>query len=125
MMLNSSAGDCGTRRTIIFRPSVDPIPIDANDRIDAAFEIILPDPLQSPNTYELVRGNANNVCNECGDVCDVVNVGSFTSNRLPVGMSECVRIKYKFVDADQWTIQDCFNRILHINTPNSKLVVAN
>lgn len=83
MMLNSSAGDCGTRRTIIFRPSVDPIPIDANDRIDVAFENILPDPLQSPKTNEFVRGNDNNECNGCGDVCDVVNVGSSTSNWLP------------------------------------------
>lgn len=80
MMLNSSAGDCGTRRTIILRPSVDPIPIDANDRIDAACENIFPDSLHSPKTNESVRGNDNNVCNGCGEVCDVVNVLSFTSN---------------------------------------------
>lgn len=84
MMLNSSAGDWGTRRTIILRPSVEPIPIDANDRIDVAFENIFPDPLQSPNTDESVRGNDNNVCNGCGEVCDVVNVFSFTSKWLPV-----------------------------------------
>lgn len=83
-MLKSSAGVFGTRRTIIFRPSVDPIPIDANDRIDVASDINLPDPLQSPNTYELVRGNDNNVCNGCGDVCDDVNVGSLIPSAFPV-----------------------------------------
>lgn len=71
-MLNSSAGVFGTRRIIIFRPSVDPMPIDANDRIDVASENNLPDPLQSLNTNELVRGNDNSVCNGCGDVYDVV-----------------------------------------------------
>lgn len=69
-MLNNSAGVFGTRRIIILRPSVEPMPIDANDRIDVASEYNLPDPLQSPNTYELVRGNDNNVCNGCGDVSD-------------------------------------------------------
>lgn len=79
-MLSSSAGVFGTRRIIIFRPSVDPIPIDANDRIDVASENNLPDPLQSPNTNELVRGNDNRVCNGCGDVYDVV--------RYVVGVNE-------------------------------------
>lgn len=74
-MLKSSAGVFGTRRIIILRPSVDPMPIDASDRIDVASENSLPDPLQSPNTNELVRGNDNNVCNGCGDVCDDVNCG--------------------------------------------------
>lgn len=69
---NSSAGVFGTRRIIIFRPSVDPIPIDANDRIDVASENSLPEPLQSLNTNEFVRGNDNSVCNGCGDVYDVV-----------------------------------------------------
>lgn len=105
MMLNSSAGDCGTRRTIIFRPSVDPIPIDANDRIDVAFENILPDPLQSPNTNELVRGNDSRVCNGCGDVCDVVNVGSTTSNWLPA--QEMIR---------EYMSDEC-----HYNYPKSRL----
>lgn len=73
-MLNSSAGELGTRRIIILRPSVEPIPIDANERIDVASEKSLPDPLQSLNTYELVRGNDNSVCSGCGDVCDEVNV---------------------------------------------------
>lgn len=72
-MLNSSAGEFGTRRIIILRPSVEPIPIDANDRIDVASENNLPEPLQSLNTYEFVRGNDNNVCNGCGDVCEDVN----------------------------------------------------
>lgn len=78
-MLNSSAGVFGTRRIIIFRPSVDPMPIDANDRIDVASENSLPDPLQSPNTKEFVRGNDNNVCN-CGEVYDEV--------RCVVGVNE-------------------------------------
>lgn len=72
-MLRSSAGVLGTRRIIIFRPSVDPMPIDANDRIDVASENNLPEPLQSLKTYEFVRGNDSNVCNGCGDVCDDVN----------------------------------------------------
>lgn len=78
-MLNSSAGVFGTRRIIIFRPSVDPMPIDASDRIDVASEKSLPDPLQSLNTKEFVRGNDNSVCN-CGDVYDVV--------RCVVGVNE-------------------------------------
>lgn len=49
-MLKSSAGECGTRRIIIFRPSVEPMPIDANERIDVASENNLPEPLQSLNT---------------------------------------------------------------------------
>ena len=78
-MLNSSAGVFGTRRIIIFRPSVDPMPIDASDRIEVASENSLPDPLQSLNTKEFVRGNDNNVCN-CGEVYDVV--------RCVVGVNE-------------------------------------
>lgn len=71
-MLSNSAGVFGTRRMIIFRPSVEPIPIDANERIDIASEYILPEPLLSLNMYELFR--CNNVCNGCGDVADDVNV---------------------------------------------------
>lgn len=71
-MLSNSAGVFGTRRMIIFRPSVDPIPIDASERIDIASEYILPEPLQSLNMYELFR--CNNVCNGCGEVADDVSV---------------------------------------------------
>lgn len=83
-MLNNSAGVCGTRRTIILRPSVEPIPIDANDRIDVAFDSILPDPLQSPIIYELVRGNDNNVCNGCGEVYEDVNIPSLVPSEPSV-----------------------------------------
>lgn len=91
-MLNNSAGVFGTRRIIIFRPSVEPIPIDANDRIDVASENNLPLQSDPPKTNELVRGNESNVCNGCGDVYDVVKwvavVGvkkpSFVSTWLPV-----------------------------------------
>lgn len=71
-MLSSSCGVFGTRRIIILRPSVEPMPIDASERIEIASENILPDPLQSLNMYELFR--CNNVCNGCGDVADDVNV---------------------------------------------------
>lgn len=71
-MLSNSAGVFGTRRMIIFRPSVEPIPIDANERIEIASEYILFEPLQSLNMYELLR--CNNVCNGCGDVADDVSV---------------------------------------------------
>lgn len=54
-MPSNSAGVFGTLRIIIFRPSVEPKPIDANDRIEVASENNLPDPLQSLNIYELVR----------------------------------------------------------------------
>lgn len=74
-MLNNSAGVFGTRRIIILRPSVEPIPIDANERIDDASENNLPEPLQSLNIYEWVRGSDNSVCNGCGDVCDDVSDG--------------------------------------------------
>lgn len=73
-MLNNSAGVFGTRRIIILRPSVEPMPIDANDRIDVASENSLPDPLQSLNTYEFVRGNDNSVYKGCGDVNEDVRV---------------------------------------------------
>lgn len=43
-MLSNSAGEFGTRRMIILRPSVEPTPIDANERIDAASEKSLPEP---------------------------------------------------------------------------------
>lgn len=56
MMVNSSVGDVGTRRITIFLPSVEPMPMDAIDRIDAASENILLDP-QSLKMYEPVRGN--------------------------------------------------------------------
>lgn len=55
-MPNNSAGVFGTLRIIIFRPSVDPKPIEANERIEVASENNLPEPLQSLNTYELVLG---------------------------------------------------------------------
>lgn len=72
-ILNSSAGEFGTRRIIIFRPSVEPIPIDVNDRSDVASENNLFFPSQSLNTYEFVRGIDNNVCNGWGDVYDDVS----------------------------------------------------
>ena len=53
-MLSSSAGEVGTRLTIILRPSVEPIPIEANDRIEVASEINFPDPA-SLKMNELVR----------------------------------------------------------------------
>lgn len=53
-MLSSSEGDVGTLRTIIFLPSVDPIPMDAKDLMDVASEISFPEPM-SLNTNELVR----------------------------------------------------------------------
>lgn len=59
-----SWGDVGTRRTIIRRPSVDPIPIEAKDRIDAASDRSFPE-LMSLNTNEFVRptaGKLNWVC---------------------------------------------------------------
>lgn len=71
-MLNNSAGVFGTRRMIIFLPSVEPIPIDANERIEIASEYIFPEPLQSLNMYELFR--CNKVCRGCGEVADVVSV---------------------------------------------------
>lgn len=52
-----SWGDVGTRRTIIRRPSVDPIPIEAKDRIDAASDRSFPE-LMSLNTNEFVRPTA-------------------------------------------------------------------
>lgn len=54
MMLSSSDGDVGTRRTIILRPSVEPIPMDAKDLMDVASEISFPEPM-SVKTNELVR----------------------------------------------------------------------
>lgn len=71
-MLSNSACVFGTRRIIILRPSVEPIPIDANERIEIASGYIFPDPLQSLKMYELFR--CNNVCSGCGDVADDVNV---------------------------------------------------
>lgn len=57
-MLSNSAGEFGTRRMIILRPSVEPTPIDANERIDAASENSLPEP-PSLKTYDSERGNRN------------------------------------------------------------------
>lgn len=37
-ILNSSTGDVGTLLTIIFFPSVEPMPTDAHDRTDPASE---------------------------------------------------------------------------------------
>lgn len=71
-MLSNSAGELGTRRMIIFRPSVDPIPIDVSERIDGASENILNEPLQSVRLPELFR--PINVYNGCGEVADDVNV---------------------------------------------------
>lgn len=56
-MLSNSVGEVGTRRMTIFLPSVDPMPIDASDRIDATSENTLPEPL-SLNMYEPVRDMA-------------------------------------------------------------------
>lgn len=53
-MLKSSVGELGTLRITIFRPSVEPIPIDANERTDIPSEYIRADPV-SLNTYEPVR----------------------------------------------------------------------
>lgn len=53
-MLSNSVGEVGTLRITIFLPSVEPIPIEAKDRIEATSENILPDP-QSLNIYEPVR----------------------------------------------------------------------
>ena len=41
-ILNSSTGEVGTLRTIIFFPSVDPIPTDAHERTEPASEKGLP-----------------------------------------------------------------------------------
>lgn len=71
-MLNNSAGVFGTRLIIILLPSVEPIPIDVNERIDGAFENILNEPLQSFAVPELFCWI--NVYNGCGDVADDVNV---------------------------------------------------
>ena len=57
-MLNSSVGDVGTLLITIFFPSVEPIPIDANDRIDAISEKTRFDP-SSLNTYDPVRFRDN------------------------------------------------------------------
>lgn len=64
MIVNSSVGDVGTRRITIFFPSVEPIPIEAIDRIDAASENIFPDP-QSLKMYEPVRGKGLEVAWPC------------------------------------------------------------
>lgn len=53
-MLKSSVGELGTLRITIFLPSVEPIPIDANERTDIPSEYIRADP-ESLNTYEPVR----------------------------------------------------------------------
>ncbi len=52
-MPNNSVGELGTLRITIFLPSVEPIPIDANERTDIPSENIRPDPA-SLNTYEPV-----------------------------------------------------------------------
>lgn len=57
-MLSNSAGEFGTLRMIIFRPSVDPTPIDASERIDAASEYSFPEP-PSLKTYDSDRGSRN------------------------------------------------------------------
>lgn len=80
MILSSSAGVLGTRLIIILRPSVEPMPIDANDLIEVASEKTLPEPLQSLNIYELFRGNSE--CNGCGDVCEDVNVSGVDEFKL-------------------------------------------
>lgn len=56
-MLSNSVGEVGTRRMTIFLPSVEPMPIDANDLIDATSENTLPEPL-SLKMYEPVRDMA-------------------------------------------------------------------
>lgn len=61
-MLNSSVGELGTLRITIFLPSVEPIPIDANERTDIPSENIRADPA-SLNTYEPVLDN--NCCVGC------------------------------------------------------------
>lgn len=54
-MLKSSVGELGTLRITIFLPSVEPIPIDANERTDIPSENNRDDPA-SLNTYEPVLG---------------------------------------------------------------------
>lgn len=55
-MLKSSVGEFGTLRITIFLPSVEPIPIDANERTDTPSENIRAEPA-SLNTYEPVLDN--------------------------------------------------------------------
>lgn len=51
IIVNNSSGELGTLLIYIFRPSVDPIPIDANDLMDVMSENILVEP-ESLNIYE-------------------------------------------------------------------------
>lgn len=62
MQLSSSDGEFGTFLIIIFRPSVEPTPMDAKDRTDVASENNRAEPL-SLKMYEpdLIR------CANCGD----------------------------------------------------------
>lgn len=55
MMVSSSVGELGTRRITIRRPSVDPTPIEANDRIDVASENNRGVPPASLKMYDPVR----------------------------------------------------------------------
>lgn len=55
MMVSSSVGELGTRRITIRRPSVDPTPIEASDRIDVASENSRGVPPASLKMYEPVR----------------------------------------------------------------------
>lgn len=64
-MLKSSVGELGTRRITIFLPSVDPNPIDANERTDTPSENIRPEPV-SLNTYDPVLDK--NCCDGCATI---------------------------------------------------------
>lgn len=64
-MLKSSVGEFGTLLITIFLPSVEPIPIDANERTDIPSENIRPDPV-SLNTYEPVLDK--NGCVACATI---------------------------------------------------------
>lgn len=62
-MVSSSFGEFGTRRMTIRRPSVDPIPIEASDRIEVASENSRGVPPTSLNMYEPLRAIV--VCGCC------------------------------------------------------------
>lgn len=55
MMVSSSVGEFGTRRITIRRPSVEPTPMEASERIDVASENRRGVPPESLKMYEPVR----------------------------------------------------------------------
>lgn len=54
-MVSSSVGELGTRRITIRRPSVEPTPIEASDRIEVASEKSRGVPPESLKMYDPVR----------------------------------------------------------------------